>query len=680
MRSQCLWTIECSDGGVALLEFTAFATESRNDYINLADRYGADIGGGPLSGEAVPMQAFGARGGQMQVAFHSDSAHHTSGFAAEYWCGLYVEGCTDPVASNFDKRATIDDGSCIRAACVAETAQIHANESTRSVLDFSGGYEDNKYCGWRFECSGELAALLQFTSFATESTHDYVNLADDGGADIGGRQLSGDVIPAQIFGAKGGALTVVFQSDGSVTADGFVAQYWCADPATVGCTDPSAANINPRATADDGSCITSCGPDQDYLLHGTMRRQPLEFTGGWTDRNGAACGWRVDCGRQAVLFEFTAFGDAHLSGDFIEVDNGNGAVIGQLSGNSVFPQNYGAQGGSLVVTFHTTSTRILTGTDGFTAEYWCADPTRRIALGCTDPVATNFNALATAEDGSCAYDDGPALRDTFKFGLGIITAADLDGRRWAGASLLPSWVATNPCYPCTVNRAPCPATQWDGVLECTGGGRVRTVSLSDREGLGRFELGEGGLTGLKGLASLLLVRTGLSGTLPPEIDNLTGLVTLDLSSTGLSGTLPPAVGRLTGLETLRLFGTRLSGTLSSVLGTMKSLLDLSLFGTSLSGTLMPEVSDMTSLETLRLFNTRLSGTLPAGLCVPTLDFHNCNLDGNGTARCASPLPSSRAPARLNTSLSTGSVAVTCCECWTCLPTDCLSYREIFHPD
>ena len=50
-------------------------------------------------------------------------------------------------------------------------------------------------------------------------------------------------------------MVVAFHSDGSTTADGFAAEYWCGDAATVGCTYPTATNYDPRATVDDGSCM-----------------------------------------------------------------------------------------------------------------------------------------------------------------------------------------------------------------------------------------------------------------------------------------------------------------------------------------------------------------------------------------------------------------------------------------
>ena len=54
-------------------------------------------------------------------------------------------------------------------------------------------------------------------------------------------------------------------------------------------------------------------------------------------------------------------------------------------------------------------------------------------LGCTDPTATNYNPLATFEDGSCLYSSGPPLPNTLDFAVlryqwGVGDGTDLDTR------------------------------------------------------------------------------------------------------------------------------------------------------------------------------------------------------------------------------------------------------------
>ena len=92
---------------------------------------------------------------------------------------------------------------------------------------------------------------------------------------------------------------------GSVTADGFAAEYWCADPATVilGCTASAAANFDPHATADDGSCVF---PDTDIFGDGAALRAAFRAAagGGW---GGCFAAVGVSLGQRDALSFFVLF-------------------------------------------------------------------------------------------------------------------------------------------------------------------------------------------------------------------------------------------------------------------------------------------------------------------------------------------------------------------------------------
>eukprot|EP01051_Picozoa_sp_SAG22_P001305 SAG22_NODE_49_length_24620_cov_80.053587_25_plen_693_part_00 len=249
----CSWRLECAGGPAqqaVLLRFTAFDTESNFDFVSLADggSGGTAITPGDrgLSGHQLPPQTFGARSGTLAVAFHSDGSNTADGFAAEYWCGEYIEGCRNPTASNYDPRATVG-GSCTFAACQHGPLVLQAaGNSSKKLLDFTGGgyQQNNMDCSWRLECAGgpaQQAVLLRFTAFDTESNFDFVSLADggSGGTAItpGDRGLSGHQLPPQTFGARSGTLAVAFHSDGRNNAlhrlthyTGFAAEYWCGCP------------------------------------------------------------------------------------------------------------------------------------------------------------------------------------------------------------------------------------------------------------------------------------------------------------------------------------------------------------------------------------------------------------------------------------------------------------------
>ena len=158
---------------------------------------------------------------------------------------------------------------------------------------------------------------------------------------------------------------------GSTTADGFVAEYWCVDPATVtlGCTASAAANFDPQATADDGSCVTACGANQPMPLQAdaTGRHLALNFTGGYENRMD--CSWRVECGTDgtgggretALLLQFTAF-DTRSRHDFVSLTDSSGGPISigdGLSGSAVPSQTFGSLSGTLAVHFTSDGARRL---------------------------------------------------------------------------------------------------------------------------------------------------------------------------------------------------------------------------------------------------------------------------------------------------------------------------------
>jgi hypothetical protein len=245
----------------------------------------------------------------------------------------------------------------------------------------------------------------------------------------------------------------------------------------------------------------------------------------------------------------------------------------------------------------------------FAAEYWCGP---LVALGCTAPLALNYDPAATADDGGCFYPDRSGEGKALLAGL---VFADGPPAGWAAGA------------------DPCAGASWTGVT-CAGG-RVTTVDLHGREAgtsawrsaLGPLALGAS-LGNLTALQTLSLSDTRLSGTLPGWLGNLTAVRRLDLHGTWLSGTLPGSLANLTALQNLYLLGTQISGTLPSYVGNFTALEGLDLPGTRLSGTLPGSLGRLAALDWLRLYATRLSGTLPAGLCAATLDLHGCALSGS----------------------------------------------------
>ena len=154
-----------------------------------------------------------------------------------------------------------------------------------------------------------------------------------------------------------------------------------------------------------------------------------------------------------------------------------------------------------------------------------------------------------------------------------------------------------------------PVEDWYGLAVHPGSGRVHTIDLRDN-----------GLTGslppeienLESLVNLYLPGNGLTGSLPPELGKLSGLEYLDLSGNDLAGSLPPEIGSLR-LVLLSLSGNRLNGSIPPELGRLSRLEDLDLASNELTGSLPPEIGSLARLASLRLSGNRLSGAIPPEL-------------------------------------------------------------------
>ncbi|KAJ8442747.1 hypothetical protein Cgig2_011017 [Carnegiea gigantea] len=103
-------------------------------------------------------------------------------------------------------------------------------------------------------------------------------------------------------------------------------------------------------------------------------------------------------------------------------------------------------------------------------------------------------------------------------------------------------------------------------------GLVKYVAISNNQLQGHIP---GGISCLKGVASLDFARNNLTGSIPLEIGELTSLEFLDLSRNHLSGQIPSSLAKLTFLGTLDVSYNNLSGKIPT--GTQLQGLDPSAF-------------------------------------------------------------------------------------------------------
>lgn len=280
-------------------------------------------------------------------------------------CGL---GCTDETACNYDPDATLDDGSC-NFDCTGCTDPTACNYDATATQD-DGSCTVNDDCG---VCGGDNGTCTGCTD-ATACNFDPNALFDDGSC------LANDEC-----GVCGG--------DNSTCG---------------GCTDATACNYDPAAVIDDGSCIFG---GEGLTVTILTDNYPGETTWSLTDASGAlvaAGGPYATAAVEEVTQVCVAPGCYTFTindsfGDGICCAYGNGAY--SLTSNGVVL----ASGGE----FQTTISENVCLGDGL----GCTDPLACnydpnaltddgscdtvTCAGCTDPTACNYDSVATIDDGSC---------------------------------------------------------------------------------------------------------------------------------------------------------------------------------------------------------------------------------------------------------------------------------------
>ena len=205
----------------------------------------------------------------------------------------------------------------------------------------------------------------------------------------------------------------------------------------LGCTDPTACNYNANATTDDGSCDFTCFGCTDPNAYNYSAVATID---------DASCLYGCAAGDIAITVPYAGVGltncgsnsvtsanantlggnGYYLNGDdatYSFTSSSNDAYIVDLVGSTSYSaiwvyDDCPTSGGNVVAfsgssaTNENTSFAAVAGTTYYIViDTWASptcipsyDLTISIAVGgCTDPIALNYDALATVDDGSCTY-------------------------------------------------------------------------------------------------------------------------------------------------------------------------------------------------------------------------------------------------------------------------------------
>ena len=294
-------------------------------------------------------------------------------------------GCTNPLATNYDSTATMDDGSCIYPPCAG--------------LDTLWG---------EFYCNIANVTLHYHWLTGPNPNCQMVSYTrSDNPNDLWGY---GHVYPYPSNWGNTGLISSNKQPNTTYYFQGMLADSSLTDTivittgeCNVGCTDPTALNYNPWAQIDDGTCqlppANCVGGESNIVVTVIPDTYPGETSWEITDTNGTVLATSppyqitgvpvitetcVPNGTAIVFNLYDSFGDGMAGTEYGGVDGT--ALVQTLCGDTILailPGNANF------------------GNDTITSPYIVQPCTPNSIPGCMDPGYTEYNPQANVNDSSC---------------------------------------------------------------------------------------------------------------------------------------------------------------------------------------------------------------------------------------------------------------------------------------
>ena len=311
------------------------------------------------------------------------------------WVRIYentggVSGCTDSLAQNYNPNATNDNGSCEYLVSFEVNLNCATNINAPSVVYITGP-AINWACNTYALNDSNSDGIWTGDFVLPNGSFEYI-YCTDGWTD----SESSGLITEMQNGASCAPITDYSTYANrliNISSDTSITNVWGSCSSCIGgCTSPTATNYNSNADYDDGSCNynTSC----NVTFQVDMNNVTASFT--TPEVNGTFNGWCGNCWAMS------------------DVDGDNVWDFTTSIPTGLYEYKYAADVWNIaenltVGSFCTFTTgiytnRLLNVTSDTILPVVCWEScVFCIYMGCTDPIAGNYDATATVDDGSCTY-------------------------------------------------------------------------------------------------------------------------------------------------------------------------------------------------------------------------------------------------------------------------------------